>query len=135
MKLTHKTWLFVLMITLLALTLACRAGLPREEGALRDPERDAARSEVHVVTEDFSFSIDASRVKAGLVTFFVENNGSMPHDFSIEVDGEEHKTPLIDPGESVTLEVELEPGTYSYVCTVPGHAMLGMRGSLTVIAE
>jgi uncharacterized cupredoxin-like copper-binding protein len=62
----------------------------------------------------------------------VRNEGDTPHDFAISGDGVEEKTPMLDPGETATLEVELEPGTYAYVCTVPGHAMLGMQGEFTV---
>ena len=35
-------------------------------------------------------------------------------------------------GGSKTLAVDLKPGTYKYFCTVPGHRMAGMEGTITV---
>jgi azurin len=38
---------------------------------------------------------------------------------------------LIQPGQSGTIEITLEPGEYPYLCTFPGHSIL-MNGVLTV---
>lgn len=38
----------------------------------------------------------------------------------------------VDKGEVDTIEVELAPGTYTLICTVPGHAAAGMQATLTV---
>ena len=35
-------------------------------------------------------------------------------------------------GATKTLELTLKPGTYDFYCSVPGHRMAGMRGTLTV---
>jgi uncharacterized cupredoxin-like copper-binding protein len=35
-------------------------------------------------------------------------------------------------GGTKTLSVSLKPGTYTFECTVPGHAAAGMKGTLTV---
>lgn len=35
-------------------------------------------------------------------------------------------------GGSRTLSVKLAPGTYTFFCSVPGHRMAGMQGTLTV---
>jgi azurin len=44
------------------------------------------------------------------------------------------KTKILGPGESVTLNFTApsEPGTYTYVCTFPGHQAAGMQGILVV---
>ena len=41
-------------------------------------------------------------------------------------------TPIVRAGESASFVVDLEPGTYSFICTFPGH-YLSMRGTLTVV--
>jgi len=76
---------------------------------------------------EFKFTIPSS-VKAGKVTFKVKNAGKVPHDFSIAG----KKTPLLKPGASASLTVTLKKGKAAYLCTVPGHAQAGMKGTLTV---
>ncbi|NBC85076.1 MAG: hypothetical protein GVY25_02670 [Bacteroidetes bacterium] len=43
-------------------------------------------------------------------------------------------TDLADPGETVTMTFTApsEPGTYTYICTFPGHYMM-MQGTMTVV--
>ena len=41
-------------------------------------------------------------------------------------------TKTINGGESDTTKFAVEPGTYSYICTFPGHYQAGMKGTLTV---
>jgi uncharacterized cupredoxin-like copper-binding protein len=36
------------------------------------------------------------------------------------------------PGATKTLTLSLKPGTYKFYCSVPGHRMAGMEGTLTV---
>jgi manganese oxidase len=61
----------------------------------------------------------------------VTNDGTMAHD--LEVVGTDLITPMLQPGESATLDLSgLEPGTYTVICTVPGHEAAGMTGTLTV---
>ena len=71
-------------------------------------------------------------VKAGSVTFEVTNDGSTIHDLEIEGDGVEEKTATIQPGDSDSLTVDLQPGSYKLYCTIDGHEDLGMTGELTV---
>jgi azurin len=41
---------------------------------------------------------------------------------------------LVGPGETVdvTFTVPMKPGTYTYLCSFPGHYMAGMKGQLVV---
>jgi plastocyanin len=40
---------------------------------------------------------------------------------------------VLNPGENATISVPATPaGTYTYICTVPGHYAAGMKGTLTV---
>lgn len=70
---------------------------------------------------------------AGEVTFSITNTGDMEHNFEIEGNGIERMldTPL-QPGESGTLTVSLQPGTYTVYCPVANHADEGMKLELEV---
>ena len=59
------------------------------------------------------------QASAGHQTFKVTNTGKFPHNFSIEVNGAQMKTPNIKTGESATLETDLAAGSYSTLCSIP----------------
>jgi uncharacterized cupredoxin-like copper-binding protein len=70
---------------------------------------------------------------AGVITFHVTNNGSHTHSFKIEGMGIEKELPSnLPPDSTADLTVPLVPGTYDVDCPIIGHAMLGMRLSVTV---
>jgi plastocyanin len=63
------------------------------------------------------------------VTVAVRNRDLFWHTFTIDRLGVDVRAPV---GSLRTASFEAEPGTYSYYCRIPGHAALGMRGTLTV---
>lgn len=77
---------------------------------------------------EFRFTLSKKTVAKGVATFRVTNRGKLGHDFKIA--GKTSK--LVAPGKSTTLRVTLKKGKLRYLCTVPGHAAAGMRGTLTV---
>jgi plastocyanin len=92
----------------------------------------AAEGMVRVVATNFAFALDPAPANAGAITFAVTNDSPIPHDFAIRGEGVDEQTPMLDGGQSGSLAVELRPGTYTYLCTVPGHESLGMKGTITV---
>jgi plastocyanin len=71
-------------------------------------------------------------VPAGEVTFNVTNDGGTEHGFEIEGSGIEEEIEELAPGDSDTLTVTLEPGTYTVYCPVDGHRGMGMELELEV---
>ena len=71
--------------------------------------------------------------KAGKVSIDFTNKASLPHNVTIESSSgaQVGATPTFQGG-SKTLSVTLKPGTYKFFCSVPGHRMAGMEGTLTV---
>jgi uncharacterized cupredoxin-like copper-binding protein len=66
------------------------------------------------------------------VTINLTNSGFLPHTFTVE--GEEGAdSGTIDSGQSGTLVLNLAPGTYDFICAIPGHKESGMVGKLTVV--
>jgi uncharacterized cupredoxin-like copper-binding protein len=84
---------------------------------------------VTVAASNFKFKLSKTSVPKGKVSFVVTNKSTIPHDFKING----KKTPLIKGGKSATLVVTFtKAGKFPYLCTVPGHAAAGMKGSFTV---
>jgi glucose/arabinose dehydrogenase len=70
--------------------------------------------------------------KAGKDTFVFTNKSPVPHNFTILQNGKViGATPTFSGGVKL-LTVTLKAGTYTFECTVPGHAQAGMKGTLTV---
>jgi plastocyanin len=70
--------------------------------------------------------------KAGKVTIDFKNPSSIAHNVAIEKEGKViAESETLAEGET-SASAELEPGTYTFLCTVPGHAEAGMEGTLTV---
>ena len=75
-----------------------------------------------------AFVPDTLRAGGGQVTVAVRNRDSTGT-FTIDRLGVDVRAPV---GGLRTAGFEAEPGAYSYHCRIPGHAALGMRGTLTV---
>jgi len=88
----------------------------------------ASTTAVAVTAREFNFTLSKTSVPDGEIVFTVVNRGKLAHNFWIGGKA----TPLVRPGQSATLRVTLDRGTFTYICTVPGHAAAGMKGSLTV---
>jgi uncharacterized cupredoxin-like copper-binding protein len=88
----------------------------------------AAATTIKVTATEFRFVLSPATAKAGTVTFTVVNKGKLSHDFKIAG----KVTPMIKPGKTAKLTVKLKAGKYPYLCTVPGHAAAGMKGTLVV---
>jgi uncharacterized cupredoxin-like copper-binding protein len=78
---------------------------------------------------EFKFTLSKASAPKGTVVFKVTNKGHVAHDFKING----KKTPLVSPGKSAKLTVKFQKtGKFPYLCTVPGHAASGMKGTFTV---
>jgi plastocyanin len=70
--------------------------------------------------------------KPGKVTIDFENPAALQHDVAIEKEGKiVAVSALIGEGKT-SISANLAPGSYTFLCTVPGHAEAGMEGTLTV---
>jgi hypothetical protein len=91
---------------------------PREEAASPVPE-DAPTAEVGLI--EYQIEMPTS-LSAGSQTFKVTNNGSMGHNFEVEGQGIEEKFETeLSAGETQTMQLDLEPGTYEVYCPVGNH--------------
>ncbi|MDP9336811.1 MAG: plastocyanin/azurin family copper-binding protein [Actinomycetota bacterium] len=89
-----------------------------------------ATTTVSVKAGEMYFKLSTKTLaKPGKVTFVVTNAGHLVHDFTIGG----KTTPLLQPGKTARLVITFKKkGNYPYLCTVPGHAAAGMKGTFTV---
>jgi plastocyanin len=75
----------------------------------------------------------ALSAKAGNVSIAFTNMSQLGHNMTIESSSGKivGATPTFNGG-ARTLSLNLKAGTYKFFCTVPGHRMAGMEGTLTV---
>ena len=86
----------------------------------------ASATTVKVGAKEFKFTLSRKSAPHGKVTFKVTNKGHIKHDFKIAG----KKTKLLGHNKTATLTVTLKKGKkYTYLCTVPGHAAAGMKGT------
>ena len=84
-------------------------------------------------TGQLKFTKSSLTAKAGKVKVVFTNAAALPHNLTIagpngSIVG---ATPTFSGG-AKTLSVTLQPGTYTFYCSVPGHRQAGMEGTLRV---
>ena len=71
--------------------------------------------------------------KAGEVSIDFTNMSPLGHNLTVEsASGSVIGATPTFQGATKTLSLQLKPGTYKFFCSVPGHRMAGMEGTLTV---
>ncbi len=78
---------------------------------------------------DLAYSTSTLSAEAGEIQISLANTDAVSHTFTVprlRVDVE------IGSGEARRTTFNAEPGTYNYICTIPGHDTPEMRGVLTV---
>ena len=84
---------------------------------------------LEVETTNVAFVPDSLQGTGGELTVAVRNRDLFWHTFTIDALGVDLTAPV---GRLRSVTFEAQPGTYSYYCRIPGHATLGMRGTITV---
>src|SRR5882724_2424548 len=90
----------------------------------------AGKTTITVTMSEYKFKLSKSKnIPKGTVVFKLVNKGKIPHNFKIA--GKTSK--LIAPGKTGSLTVVFKKkGSFAYLCTVTGHAKLGMKGTLGI---
>jgi plastocyanin len=108
-----------------------------EKGAQGNPKASSgpqASTTLPLAADPSALAFDKTELSAkpGEVTIDFDNPSPIPHNVVILKDGRELAgfDPIAEGEEKVS--AELEAGTYTFICSVPGHAEAGMEGTLTV---
>lgn len=103
-------------------------------GKIEGSEGGGAGTTLQLAAEPTALAFDQTELAAnpGKVTIDFDNPSAIEHNVVIESDGEELAgfEPIVEGKEE--LAAELEAGTYTFFCSVPGHREAGMEGTLTV---
>jgi uncharacterized cupredoxin-like copper-binding protein len=78
------------------------------------------------------FTQESLQANAGEVTLVMENPSSVPHNVALKGGGVDEEGEIVGEGEESQVSATVEPGTYEFYCSVPGHEAAGMKGELTV---
>lgn len=104
---------------------------------------DADRAQYDLVVEahDIKFDAEAYEVAAGPVEVAYVEEGNLVHNLVIE-DSDEQAIPItggdgdgklvVTTKSDAAGSVTLQPGSYTLICTITGHAAAGMEATLTV---
>jgi uncharacterized cupredoxin-like copper-binding protein len=99
-------------------------------------EVGSSTPQVDATLIEWDLTLSQSEVAAGKVTFIVTNGGQMRHNLMIMDSAGQvliGRTPDFMPSQGPqTLAVELQPGTYTVLCGLPGHAARGQQAELVV---
>jgi uncharacterized cupredoxin-like copper-binding protein len=116
---------------LVALTFAV-AGCGGDDG--EEATNGMSSQQTFSISEsDFTLTPPTVTIDApGTYTFEATNDGGVDHALEIEGNELEEETETIGPGESASVTVDLESGTYEMYCPIGNHRDLGMAGEITV---
>lgn len=166
----NKTRLILAVVTALALTIgvaACGDSNKSDSSSSSEPteKTDSGGSStadnakdaqvVDVTAGEYYFKPSTTSVKAGKVTFDVDNVGAMVHEMvvyklaagekpdGLKMDGAkavenesqnmgEVESDELGPGKKGSVTVDLKPGNYILLCNVAGHYKKGMFKAFTV---
>jgi plastocyanin len=138
---TRNGLLFLIVLSALALGLAACGGGGNEAattgvGATTAGGGGGGGGETLQLAADPSgalkFDKTSLEATAGNVTIDFTNDSSLPHDVKLQgpgVDGEGTDTIT---GSSTSVTLDLQPGEYTFYCSVDGHRAAGMEGKLVV---
>ena len=94
-----------------------------------------AATQINATLKEWSIDLSQKEVPAGKVRFVVTNAGMMRHNLTVtDSSGAElGSTSNFDSSAGPqTFEVDLKAGTYTIICSLPGHASRGQKAELVV---
>ena len=127
-----------LSVTALLTTLTIACGSPSHASKSTAPATaavaaDGTQSITLHVGNSMDFSPRSFTVAAGKpVTLTLRNDGFIPHDFTLTSGSVDPVKVAANPTSTGTITFTLDrPGSYTFICSVPGHSDAGMKGTIT----
>jgi plastocyanin len=92
--------------------------------------KTATGGKITVGAYDIRFDVKTIKAAPGALTVTLVEHGALNHTFKIA--GKNPELKVTSSKSSDTATYNLSKGTYSFDCTVPGHAAQGMKGKIEV---
>lgn len=142
----YRVILLVALLTALLTLAACQSQEPEvateeqvpEEKVPEEGDDDGggdggggAQESVEITAVDINYEDVPDSLSAGTIEFVLNNTGSIEHDLNIE-ELDEQVVSLTPGGETASGTAELESGSYTIYCSVPGHRDSGMEATIEV---
>ena len=95
------------------------------------PDVTGDGTSIQIVAGDMYYEPENVSANAGTIEITLVNEGAAEHNVVVEEAGDALVVHA-DPGQTATGTIDLDPGTYTIYCDIPGHRESGMEGTLTV---
>ena len=130
-------WLSRPVMILLACAAAAVGGCGGDDDAVVD--RDGA---LQLKLDEYRILPSEITVRPGRIHIVARNEGVLTHNVVVQIPAESEekkpaalgRTDTAHPGQTVTADVTLKPGTYRLACTIGNHVNLGQYAKLVVRA-
>lgn len=114
-------------------TTSASAGTASSSAGTGSSSAAVAGTAVTATEKEYSISLSTQTFTSGPHTFTVHNTGETAHNLTIEGPGvDKQATSTIQPGQTATLAVTFQKGTYELWCSVDEHKDQGMDLHITV---
>jgi plastocyanin len=94
-------------------------------------EKDGTLS-IPVADAGLAYVFANATANTGSVKLESKNPQNIGHDIAVEGNGVNQKGETVTNGGTSTFTADLQPGDYTFYCSIPGHREAGMVGKLTV---
>ena len=102
------------------------------EGTQSGQEGEAAQT-VELSAPGITWSTNEITIAQGGTIHLVNDGSGGPHNFAIEGYNDDAPVDMPSGSESDwTVPDDLQPGTYTFYCEIPGHRQAGMEGTITI---
>jgi uncharacterized cupredoxin-like copper-binding protein len=113
---------------LIALTLSACGGGSGSNTASSTTSESASTSSSAAGSSSATGGQAQTQLTAGTYDITVVNDGSVTHNLAVEENGTTKATSdSLAPGQSTTLTVDLDAGSYVFYCAIDGHRAMGME--------
>jgi plastocyanin len=131
------------VVAFVLLLAACSSGpeirpeeqIPRDQvpdGTETPPDATDQEQILTFVAGDIFYDDPPTTARAGTLTIVIDNIGQATHNVVFEGFNDEQPVAEATGGQSDRGSITLDPGTYTFYCSIPGHREAGMEGTLEV---